>query len=169
MIASLVFSLTQYDVINPPKFIGLGNWTAMFAGDPLFWHSLKVTLSFAVVALPLGLVFGLALAWGIAYALALEKVAFLRWLVDKRTWITVVIGVGVDLALAFFIVPFEWWWRVALVVVLSAMGIIARSIYLERAEWQELMRTVTRGELGERRRYAEDCDEAFGEQGDLES
>jgi multiple sugar transport system permease protein len=62
MIASLVFSLTQYDVINPPKFIGLGNWTGMLNQDPLFWHSLKVTLSYAVVALPLGLVFGLALA-----------------------------------------------------------------------------------------------------------
>jgi multiple sugar transport system permease protein len=62
MIASLAFSLTQYDVINPPRFIGLGNWTGMFAGDPLFWHSLKVTLSYAVVALPLSLVFGLALA-----------------------------------------------------------------------------------------------------------
>jgi multiple sugar transport system permease protein len=62
MIASLVFSLTQYDVIHPPSFIGLGNWTGMLAGDPLFWHSLKVTLSYAVVALPLGLVLGLALA-----------------------------------------------------------------------------------------------------------
>lgn len=62
MIASAVFSLMEYDVINPPRFVGLANWTSMFVQDPLFWHSLKVTLTYAVAALPVGLVFGLALA-----------------------------------------------------------------------------------------------------------
>jgi multiple sugar transport system permease protein len=62
MIASAVFSLTEYDVHNPPMFIGLTNWRLMFVGDPLFWHSLKVTISYAIVAIPIGLVFGLALA-----------------------------------------------------------------------------------------------------------
>jgi multiple sugar transport system permease protein len=62
MIASAVFSFTEYDVVHPPKFTGLGNWSAMLTRDWRFWHSLKVTLTFAVFALPLGLVFGLALA-----------------------------------------------------------------------------------------------------------
>ncbi len=62
MIASAVLSFTEYDVINPPRFVGLGNWIYMFTADPLFWHSLKVTLTYAIVAIPLGLVLGLALA-----------------------------------------------------------------------------------------------------------
>ena len=62
MIASAYFSLTEYDVINPPRFVGLGNWVYMFTQDPLFWHSLKVTLTYAIAAIPLGLVLGLALA-----------------------------------------------------------------------------------------------------------
>jgi len=62
MIASAYFSLTEYNVITSPRFIGLGNWVLMFTQDPLFWHSLKVTLTYAIVALPLGMVFGLALA-----------------------------------------------------------------------------------------------------------
>jgi len=62
MVASAYFSLTEYDVINAPKFVGLGNWAWMFTQDPLFWHSLRVTLTYAVVALPFGLVLGLALA-----------------------------------------------------------------------------------------------------------
>lgn len=62
MVASAYFSLTEYDVINPPRFIGLDNWRYMFAEDLLFWHSLKVTLTYAIAAIPLGLVFGLALA-----------------------------------------------------------------------------------------------------------
>jgi multiple sugar transport system permease protein len=62
MIASAYFSLTEYDVINPPRFVGLGNWVNMFTQDSLFWHSLKVTLTYAIAAIPIGLVLGLALA-----------------------------------------------------------------------------------------------------------
>ncbi len=62
MIASAALSLTEYDIIHSPKFVGLGNWNWMLTQDPLFWHSLKVTLTYAVAAIPLGLLFGLALA-----------------------------------------------------------------------------------------------------------
>ena len=62
MITSAVFTFAEYDLLNPLRFIGLQNWRYMFTQDPLFWHSLRVTLSFSVVALPAGLVLGLALA-----------------------------------------------------------------------------------------------------------
>lgn len=62
MIASMVFSFTDYSVINPARFVGLDNWKYMFFEDPLFWHSLRVTLTYAIVALPLGLALGLGLA-----------------------------------------------------------------------------------------------------------
>ena len=64
MIASLVLSLTRYDISNPPpSWIGLDNYIKVFAGDPKFWHSLQVTVTYAVVAIPLGLIFGFALAY----------------------------------------------------------------------------------------------------------
>ena len=62
MIASAVLSLMEYDVVSSARFIGLENWRYMFIEDPLFWHSLKVTLTYAIAAIPLGLVLGLALA-----------------------------------------------------------------------------------------------------------
>lgn len=62
MIVSAYYSLTEYDVISPPRFVGLGNWVSMFTKDPLFWHSLRVTLTYAIAAIPIGLVLGLALA-----------------------------------------------------------------------------------------------------------
>jgi len=62
MIASAYFSFTDYDVINPPKFVGLSNWAGMLFKDPKFWHSLKVTLTYAIAAIPLGLAAGLGLA-----------------------------------------------------------------------------------------------------------
>jgi multiple sugar transport system permease protein len=62
MVASLGLSLTHYDIVSSPQFVGLANYVKMFVGDPKFWHSLKVTLTYAIVAIPLGLVAGLALA-----------------------------------------------------------------------------------------------------------
>jgi multiple sugar transport system permease protein len=61
VVASAYLSLTQYDIANPPVFIGLGNYVAL-ARDPLFWKSLSVTTSYAILALPLGLVASIALA-----------------------------------------------------------------------------------------------------------
>lgn len=55
-------SLTQWDIINPPEWVGLNNYVRMFTADPLFWQSLKVTLTYVAISLPLKLVFGLGLA-----------------------------------------------------------------------------------------------------------
>jgi len=62
MLASLYFSFTDYNIIDPPVWTGLDNYQKVFFEDPLFWHSLKRTLYFALLALPLGLLFGFFLA-----------------------------------------------------------------------------------------------------------
>ena len=62
MIASLLLSLTRYNITTPPVFIGLENYTKLFTGDPRFWHSLGLTVKFALVAIPLSLTFGFVLA-----------------------------------------------------------------------------------------------------------
>jgi multiple sugar transport system permease protein len=61
IIASGYFSFTQYDIANAPKWVGLTNYQNLFS-DPIFWKSITVTLHFAVLALPLGLVASIALA-----------------------------------------------------------------------------------------------------------
>ncbi|MBL8161829.1 MAG: sugar ABC transporter permease [Anaerolineae bacterium] len=61
MLASLYFSFNQYNIVDMPRWIGLGNYTRLF-NDPLFWQSLKVTLYFAVLALPSGLILSFLLA-----------------------------------------------------------------------------------------------------------
>jgi multiple sugar transport system permease protein len=62
IIASIYFSLTQWTGIEPPEYIGLGNYVRMFTNDPLFWKALQVTFGFVALSLPLKLVLGLALA-----------------------------------------------------------------------------------------------------------
>jgi len=63
MIASLVFSFADYDIISPPTNFGLSNYIKLFMNDPDFWRSLGITAKFALLAIPLNLVFGFALAY----------------------------------------------------------------------------------------------------------
>ena len=61
-VASFALSFTQYDLIDPPEFIGLQNYVELASADPLFRKSLGVTLWFAVLAVPLRVGFALFIA-----------------------------------------------------------------------------------------------------------
>lgn len=52
MVASLVLSFTQYDISNPPIFIGLQNFHHAFRLDPQFWPSLVRTFTYALLTVP---------------------------------------------------------------------------------------------------------------------
>jgi multiple sugar transport system permease protein len=62
MLASFYFSLTNYTVLNPPRWIGLQNFQTMFTKDPLYWKSVWNTTYYTIFSVPLGLAFGLLLA-----------------------------------------------------------------------------------------------------------
>jgi multiple sugar transport system permease protein len=62
LLQSIYLSFTDYDVFNPPKWIGLANWSKLLLVDDYTWHSLKVTAIYSVGAVSLGLVLGLGLA-----------------------------------------------------------------------------------------------------------
>lgn len=61
MLASLVLSFTEWDLISSPQWVGLRNFQELFSDD-LVWKSLTVTTLYAVVSVPLHLVLGLGLA-----------------------------------------------------------------------------------------------------------
>ena len=62
MVASLYYSLTSYDVLRPPRFIGLENFRFMLFSDSLFRIVLGNTVWFVVVGVPSGLVIAFLLA-----------------------------------------------------------------------------------------------------------
>lgn len=61
MIASFYFSLTDYNMLASPAFVGLDNYRTLIH-DGLFWTSLRVTLIYSGVSVPLVLMFALFLA-----------------------------------------------------------------------------------------------------------
>jgi multiple sugar transport system permease protein len=62
VIASFYFSLTNWDLLTAPKFIGLQNYVKIFTRDPLYLQSLKVTLIYTFTYVPLDLILGLMIA-----------------------------------------------------------------------------------------------------------
>jgi multiple sugar transport system permease protein len=62
ILTSAYFSVLEYDVLSPPKFIGVENYIRAFTGDKQFWPSLQRTLVFALTVVPIGLIGSLLLA-----------------------------------------------------------------------------------------------------------
>lgn len=60
MAVSLYLSFTDYNLFDPPHWVGLRNYTEMLTDDPRYWRSVGTTMLYVVVAVPLKL--GLALA-----------------------------------------------------------------------------------------------------------
>lgn len=61
MIAAAIMTFTDWSILKPPVFIGLGNYAELM-DDPLVWHAFRVTTLYAVGYVPLNAVLGLGLA-----------------------------------------------------------------------------------------------------------
>jgi multiple sugar transport system permease protein len=61
MLASLYLSFTKFNLLQPPVWIGIDNYTRMFS-DPRLLNSLAVTFGYVFVSVPLQLALALALA-----------------------------------------------------------------------------------------------------------
>lgn len=59
---SLYYSFTNYNLMDPAKFIGLDNYTKLLKDD-LFVKSLKITFKYSLMTVPLKLIFALFIAY----------------------------------------------------------------------------------------------------------
>ena len=62
LVSSLYYSLTRYDLLRPPVFIGLQNYRAIFTDDPLFGTVVYNTLFYVGLSAPLGVASAFLLA-----------------------------------------------------------------------------------------------------------
>jgi multiple sugar transport system permease protein len=62
MAVSLYLSFTDYNLFDPPRWVGLRNYSDMLFHDPRYWRSVGTTMLYVVVAVPLKLAFALGAA-----------------------------------------------------------------------------------------------------------
>ncbi|MDR1891559.1 MAG: sugar ABC transporter permease [Oscillospiraceae bacterium] len=60
---SVAVSFTNYNMLQPARFLGIANYLRMFLDDDIFIKSLSNTLLFALVTGPVGYVLSFAAAW----------------------------------------------------------------------------------------------------------
>jgi len=61
-LASVYLSFTRFDILSPPRWVGLANYKSLLNDDPLFWKSLLVTVRYGIVAVPVGTIGAVILA-----------------------------------------------------------------------------------------------------------
>ena len=61
-LVSLYLSFTNYNLLQPPDFVGIANYARIATGDEKFVSSMRVTLFYVVCSVPLKLTFALMVA-----------------------------------------------------------------------------------------------------------
>lgn len=60
--ASFYLSFTNFNILQPPEWIGLANYERLLSDDTQFWASLRLTMAYAALTVPLGLAMSLGAA-----------------------------------------------------------------------------------------------------------
>lgn len=99
ILASAYFSVTQYQIVHPPEWLGLQNYHELFT-DRLFWQSLKVTIYFTALSVPVGIAASLSLAM-----LLNQRVPFLSVFRTLYYLPSIITGVAVALVFQWILNP----------------------------------------------------------------
>jgi multiple sugar transport system permease protein len=62
VLAAVYLSFTEYNILEPPRWVGLENYQKLFTNDPAFWLSVGNTTYYALISVPLRLILALLLA-----------------------------------------------------------------------------------------------------------
>lgn len=62
-VTSVVLSLTDFNMLQMPHFVGFENYTRLIVADDVFTIALKNTLLFAVITGPIGYILSFVIAW----------------------------------------------------------------------------------------------------------
>lgn len=62
MLGSLYLSMTKFNLLSSPRWLGFDNYVQIFTDDSMFYHSLKLTFQYVLLSVPLRLIFALLVA-----------------------------------------------------------------------------------------------------------
>lgn len=65
VVMAIILSFTSYNLTQPPQFVGIANYTALFFSDTVFTKSMVNTLTMAIVVGPFSYIGALILAWAL--------------------------------------------------------------------------------------------------------
>ena len=63
VLAAFVLSFAYYNLLEPPRFLGLSNYQLLFVDDDIFYIALRNTIYFAFITGPLGFFLSFFFAW----------------------------------------------------------------------------------------------------------
>ncbi len=63
VVASIYYSFTYYNILEPPRFIGLQNYISLILQDDIFLIGVKNTMMIALITGPLGYILSFLFAW----------------------------------------------------------------------------------------------------------
>lgn len=79
LFASLYYSFTNYDVLQPAKWVGFDNYINLFVNDPLFMTASQNTLFYMVISIPASMLLATGLA--ILLNVDIKGISFFRLIV----------------------------------------------------------------------------------------
>ena len=89
VLISVVLSFTYFNMLQPPKFIGLDNYLTLILNDDLFLTSLKNTFVYAILTGPAGYLISFLVAWFIN-----EITPKIRWFIILLFYAPAISGGG---------------------------------------------------------------------------
>jgi len=63
LVVSVFYSFTYFNILEPPRFIGLRNYINLLLGDDVFLKAMKNTFIMAAITGPVGYIFSFLFAW----------------------------------------------------------------------------------------------------------
>jgi len=62
IVVSFGLAFTSYDILTPPRWVGLDNFVRMFFEDRRYWNAVRATFLYVFASVPLRLIFALGVA-----------------------------------------------------------------------------------------------------------
>jgi hypothetical protein len=81
-----------------------------------------------------------AALWGAMWAAFIQFNYHGHFLAARLTWLSVVIGIGVDLLILALVIPLDAIIAVVAVIGASSLPVIARSLFNESSDWRLLLK-----------------------------
>ncbi|MFP7697235.1 carbohydrate ABC transporter permease [Trueperella sp. LYQ143] len=91
IILVLLISLTRWNLISDPVFVGVENYRSMFE-SPGFWNSVRVTCLFSLIAIPGAIIIGLLIALGLNRRLPGSTILQVMYVIP---WVAAPLALGI--------------------------------------------------------------------------